>query len=114
MSASIGGGGDSRDSTWMRAYRREFNSVKLSVRASGLGSIFLLDDSAYAEPAGELGFDLAPGDVAMSEQNERMEQQIGDLVDQVRSALGSRFVGGLGDLASLFGNFAANLCISGG
>ena len=102
------------DLEWMRAKNREYYPVKLSVRAMRLGSIFLLDDTADAEPASEFGFDLAPVDVAVSQQNERVEQQIGDLVDQVRSPFGSGFVGGLDDLTRLFGNFAANFGRSGG
>jgi hypothetical protein len=89
---------------------RPYRNVSCRMRTSSrLAARLFLDDPAHAEPPGQLGLNVGPRNVLEPEQHQGVEQEVGDLVDQVLASGLAGLVGGLDDLDRLLGDLRADL-----
>ena len=70
---------------------------------------FFFGDAADAETTGELGFDMGKRNVAVGEEDEGVEEKVGDFLDQVVEPCRPWLSGGFDDLGGFFEDLRADL-----
>src|SRR5437870_2515201 len=89
------------------AFRSNFfaSSAFRALRGAGL----FLSDAADPDPPSQLGFDVAPIQIAIAKEDDCVKDQVGDLLDEMRATDIAGLVTRLDDLGRLLDDLGSDL-----